>query len=248
MAPPTQWTWVWASSGSRWWTGKPGVLQSVGSQRVGHNWVAELNHLRKNLSLTTKLPWSLKTGVKEKEASHTGRCWFFTWAPWSWKRVNIRNVCIPSSPEKDPPSPDDWDMTQGCFPQHPHLFTYDKLSVSHSVMPDSLRPHGLQPTRLLSVRFSRQGFWSGLPFPSPGDLPNTGIKPGSPALQADSLLTELEGRPHDKLHVVKKKRKKEKFFLMPSGCLQVYSHSTLPVSIVPFPTLEIVLSNKVQLG
>ena len=37
-----QWTWVWASSGSWWWTGKPGVLPSMGSQRVGHNWVIEL--------------------------------------------------------------------------------------------------------------------------------------------------------------------------------------------------------------
>ena len=43
----------------------------------------------------------------------------------------------------------------------------------------------------LSVGFSRQEYWSGLPFPSPGDLPNPGIKPGSPALQADPLLTEL---------------------------------------------------------
>ena len=43
MASPTQWTWVWANSGSRWWTGKPGVLQSVGLQRVGHDWVTELN-------------------------------------------------------------------------------------------------------------------------------------------------------------------------------------------------------------
>ena len=43
MASPTQWTWVWVSSGSWWWTGKPGVLQSMGSQRVGHNWVTELN-------------------------------------------------------------------------------------------------------------------------------------------------------------------------------------------------------------
>ena len=43
--------------------------------------------------------------------------------------------------------------------------------------------------------FSRQEYWSGLPFPSPGDLPNPGIEPGSPALQADSLLTELPGKP-----------------------------------------------------
>ena len=38
-----------------------------------------------------------------------------------------------------------------------------------------------------SMEFSRQEYWSGLPFPSPGDLPNPGIKPGSPALQADAL-------------------------------------------------------------
>jgi len=43
MASPTQWTWVWVNSGSWWWTGRPGVLQSMGSQRVGHNWETELN-------------------------------------------------------------------------------------------------------------------------------------------------------------------------------------------------------------
>ena len=43
----------------------------------------------------------------------------------------------------------------------------------------------------LSMGFSRQGYWSGLPFPSPGDLHDPGIKPRSPALQADSLPTEL---------------------------------------------------------
>ena len=43
MASQTQWAWVWASSGSQWWTGKPGVLQSTGLQRVGHDWVPELN-------------------------------------------------------------------------------------------------------------------------------------------------------------------------------------------------------------
>ena len=42
-ASPTQWTWVWVGSGSWWWTGKPGVLQSMGSQRVRHDWVTELN-------------------------------------------------------------------------------------------------------------------------------------------------------------------------------------------------------------
>ena len=40
-----QWTWVWVNSGSGWWTGRPSVLQSMGSQRVGHNWVTELAEL-----------------------------------------------------------------------------------------------------------------------------------------------------------------------------------------------------------
>ena len=43
MASPTQWTWVWVNSGSWWWTGRPGMLQSMGLQRVEHNWATELN-------------------------------------------------------------------------------------------------------------------------------------------------------------------------------------------------------------
>ena len=43
IASLTQWTWVWVDSGSWWWTGRPGVLQSTGSQRVGHDWASELN-------------------------------------------------------------------------------------------------------------------------------------------------------------------------------------------------------------
>ena len=45
MASPTWWTWVWVSSGSWWWGGKPGVLQSMGLQRVRHDWVTELTEL-----------------------------------------------------------------------------------------------------------------------------------------------------------------------------------------------------------
>ena len=47
----------------------------------------------------------------------------------------------------------------------------------------------------LSMGFSRQEYWSGLPFPYPGDLPNPGIEPGSPALQADALSSEPPGKP-----------------------------------------------------
>ena len=43
VASPTRWTWVWVNSGSWWWTGRPGVLRFMGSQRVGHDWATELN-------------------------------------------------------------------------------------------------------------------------------------------------------------------------------------------------------------
>ena len=43
MASPPQWTWVWVNSRSWWWTGRPGVLRFIGSQRVGHDWATELN-------------------------------------------------------------------------------------------------------------------------------------------------------------------------------------------------------------
>ena len=43
MASVTQWTWVWVNSRSWWWTGRPGMLQSIGSQRVRYNWITELN-------------------------------------------------------------------------------------------------------------------------------------------------------------------------------------------------------------
>ena len=64
MASSTQWTWVWVDSGSWWWTGRPGVLQSMGSQRVGHDWATELNR-----SVTHKL-----------QGSEVGRDIYW----WSW--------------------------------------------------------------------------------------------------------------------------------------------------------------------
>ena len=58
MASPTQWTWVWVNSGSSWWTVRPGMLQSMASQSVGHDWATELN-------------W---TELRQREVSHGGKC------------------------------------------------------------------------------------------------------------------------------------------------------------------------------
>ena len=74
MASPTWWTWVWASSGSWWWTGKPGVLQSMGPQRVRHNW-------------TTELKWSsnmnssdLKNNLRKKKKKKTCLSFQLAWS------------------------------------------------------------------------------------------------------------------------------------------------------------------------
>ena len=67
------------------------------------------------------------------------------------------------------------------------------LCVSRSVMSDSATPWTVAHEAPLFMEFSRQEYWSGLPFPSPGYLPNPGIEP---ALQADALPFELLGKPH----------------------------------------------------
>ena len=54
MASPTQWAWVWVISGSWWWTRRPAMLQSMGSQRVGHDWATGLNWIRERKCLKTQ--------------------------------------------------------------------------------------------------------------------------------------------------------------------------------------------------
>ena len=67
----------------------------------------------------------------------------------------------------------------------------------------------------LSVGFSRQEYWSGLLFPSPGDLPDPGIESGSPALQADDLPTELWGKPLDTRTTLQVNTKEYSFHVFP---------------------------------
>jgi len=57
MASLTRWTWVWVNSGSWWWTGRAGVLQFMGSQRVGHDWATELNWTEPLLSFPNLLAY-----------------------------------------------------------------------------------------------------------------------------------------------------------------------------------------------
>ena len=84
----------------------------------------------------------------------------------------------------------DW-VTELNWTEWPHAWVFSRCS--HVWLFVTLWTEARQAS--LSMGFSRQEHWNGLLFPSPGDLPNPGIKPTSPALQADSLPTEPPGKP-----------------------------------------------------
>ena len=73
MASPTRWTWVWVNSWSWWWTGRPGVLQFMGLQRVGHDWATELN-------------WIFHC-IHVPHCPHPFLCW------WTFMLLSFLNYC-----------------------------------------------------------------------------------------------------------------------------------------------------------
>ena len=77
---------------------------------------------------------------------------------------------------------------------HTHTHTYMCVLSHFSRLRLFAAPWTAAHQAPLSVGFSRQEYWSGSPCPPPGDLPNLGIKPRSPTLQADSLLSEPRGK------------------------------------------------------
>ena len=64
----TRWTWVWVNSGSWWWTGRPEVLQFMGSQRVGHDWVTELNWRAYSWRCLSRGDFSIELGQELTES------------------------------------------------------------------------------------------------------------------------------------------------------------------------------------
>ena len=93
MASPTQWTWVWVNSGSWWWIGRPGVLWSMGSRTLGHDWVTKLNWTEIGHNFSSKEQWSFNFlaaiticsdfGAQENKVSvYCFHC-FPIYLPWS---------------------------------------------------------------------------------------------------------------------------------------------------------------------
>ena len=99
MSSPTQWTWVWASSWHCWWTGKPGTLQSMGLQRLKHNWVTESNWYWtdiSSISLDTALifPFTLKTTVRSHHGplGHVWHKFYCVTLVLTWKSYSYLNI------------------------------------------------------------------------------------------------------------------------------------------------------------
>jgi len=106
MASLTQWTWVWVNSRSWWWTGNPGVLQSMGLQRVGHDWVTELNWI---VYLKVARTTGLKSSYQEKNENNVicsnidePRDYHTKWSKPDRKKTNIW-YCLYGKPKKKIP-------------------------------------------------------------------------------------------------------------------------------------------------
>ena len=103
----------------------------------------------------------------------------------------------------------------------------------------------------LSMGFSRQEYWSALPFTSPGDLPDLGTEPRSPALQADSLLSELPGKPYciyknTSLHHISLSR--DRYRLYNAQVNLTHSQNTLRNEMCLVPAVWLLLDGPFSLG
>ena len=99
MASPTQWTWVWVNSGSWRWTGRPGVLQSMGSQRVWHNWVAELTDWSNNavwLGISVRVVVSATSSVQFSHSVVSNSLWSHRLQPITNSRSLLKLMSIKS--------------------------------------------------------------------------------------------------------------------------------------------------------
>ena len=183
MASPTQWTWVWASSGSWWWTESLACCSPWGC---------------KESYMTEQLNWTeLKQSINSVQS--LSKFWWIFFLQkyailefiWNHKRLKITKADLVNN------------QAEGII--CPVFKPYYNTCIYILCMPSRFScvwlfstPWTVVYQTPLSVEFSRQEYWSGLPFPIPGDLPNQGSNPHLLLLlysQADSLLLVPPGKP-----------------------------------------------------
>ena len=183
MASPTRWKWVLVSSGSWWWTGKPGVLQSTGLQRrwLSKTWLSnwtELTEVLQDKTNSINMKPGLQFGHRLMTISvyiHPGiisrnpELQFLKCRPWSghaaWDLFPVETPDV---------------LWHGTSQRWLSLVVVIGLVTKFCLT--LATPWTVSRQTSLSMGSPRQEYWSQLPFPSPGDLSNRGIKPGSPAL------------------------------------------------------------------
>ena len=152
IASWTQWTWIWVSSSSWWWTGEPGVLQSMGLQRVRHNWATELNWTDNNKSnenqvkeTVSNMESELSSSLQQMEARIPSPLLllrdFFPHSPW---------IHLTHDTDEGNGSKQDWNVNEswtqspsplGCSPCSPHLCIWWH---SWCTVPNTLLTHPLK--------------------------------------------------------------------------------------------------------
>ena len=137
MSSRTQWTWVWASS-VRWWrTGKPGVLQSMESKRVRHDWMTEQQQMCMHMCAFAKATPAWSTNIRMLLLLSRFSC------VWLCATPQMAAHQAPSSLEFS--RQEHWSGLPFPSPMHKS----EKWKWSRSIVCNSSPPHGLQPTRLL---------------------------------------------------------------------------------------------------
>ena len=214
----TQWKWVWVNSGSWWWTQRPGMLQSMGLLRVGHDWATELNctgpqnvlkiysaqyqykNKQKNsvlIHINYFLPLSFPGGSEVKKHLPGMR---ETWVrSLGWEDPLEKEMATHSSTlawrihgGRSLVGYSLWGRKESDTTERLHSLKVKVKLLTHVWL--FVTPWTIAYQTPLFMEFSRQEYWSGLPFPSPGDLPDPGIEPGSPTFQADALPSEPPGK------------------------------------------------------
>ena len=172
----------------------------MGLQRVGHDWATSL-HFTERFGLpwwqngwvsTCQCrghgldPWSRKIPQEPgRSCSVCHNYWIWTLEPTCCNHQSPHTCGMLRSSEKPVPQ----------LESSPRSLQWRKWKVKVFVSGTLTTSRAVAHSAPLSMGFSRRGFWSGLPFPSPGDLPDSRIEPGSPTLQADALPSGPPGKP-----------------------------------------------------
>ena len=165
------------------WTEEPGRLQSMGSKRVGHDYVTKHSKAQHSTAMSNlKMNNRFFISNKRNKIKFNKRCVRF--AQWKLQNVEIKKIQMKSALCS-------WIGRLHILKMVCVCVVLSRFSCVQIF--STLRNVACQAPQ--SMGFSRQEYWSGLPRPPPGDLPEAGIEPASPALQADSLLTEPPGKP-----------------------------------------------------